>query len=81
MRRMGAKFLLPNSYQFRVIGGIRPSEVRFPEYSDSTNSSVSKILSEDVAIVYPPNARIQLRRPTVVSNLSLDLRIAGYTLE
>ena len=60
-----------NPYQFEVIGGIRPSEARFPEYSDSMKSSVSKMFSGDVAVVYPPNARIQLRRPTVVSRLTL----------
>ena len=42
---------LPNSYQFKVIGGIRPCEARFTAYSDSMKSSVSKRFSGDVEVV------------------------------
>jgi len=43
--------ILSNFYQFKVIRGIRPCEARFPAYSDSTKSSVSKRFSGDVAVV------------------------------
>ena len=43
--------MLSNFYQFKVIGGIRPCEARFPAYSDSTKSSVSKRFSGDAAVV------------------------------